>query len=55
MTRLKDRIAEQCSRQRYLENIAKEKENQKEGDANDQDLFCLICNEHFTTGIVTYW
>ncbi|KAI8344677.1 SNF2 family N-terminal domain-containing protein [Chlamydoabsidia padenii] len=51
---LEDEISTKSSRQRYLENIAQEKQGQQDGDDSNQEMFCLICNEHFISGIVTY-
>ncbi|CAO3587752.1 unnamed protein product [Absidia cylindrospora] len=47
-------IQEQTSRRRYLENMAKEKQESANGATNDKEMFCLICNEYFTKGVVTH-
>ncbi|KAI8089837.1 SNF2 family N-terminal domain-containing protein [Halteromyces radiatus] len=54
MGKLENTIADQSSRQRYLENIAMEKQNEKNSAESDKELLCLICKENFTKGIVTY-
>ncbi|CAO3623403.1 unnamed protein product [Cunninghamella echinulata] len=52
-TSLEDTINQQLSKKRYLENIAKEKSDNSSND-EDENLFCLICKENFTRGVVTY-
>ncbi|ORZ21095.1 SNF2 family N-terminal domain-domain-containing protein [Absidia repens] len=47
-------IQEQTSRRRYLENMAKEKQESANGATNDEEMFCLICKEYFTKGVVTH-
>ncbi|KAI8059494.1 SNF2 family N-terminal domain-containing protein [Gongronella butleri] len=56
MEDLRAQLEEQATRWRYLDHLAKEQQEQAStgNKEENKDMFCLICKDYVTKGIVTY-